>query len=734
MRKPPERRRLRVVIAVALLTIGTARFLPLLAGQVLITSLTPLCDQWHVNMPFAFLLAEALREGRLPVWTDRIGGGYPLLALGEAGVLYPPHLLLYRLLPPVTAYNVNVILAVLTAAACQYWLCRDLGRSRAASLLGGLAYAWSGFFVLHVATLHSAQAAAWIPLLLLCVRRGARAATPASWIGAGVVLAIQITTGYPQIVYYSALAAAFLAIWELGWGEDRGAPGGPAGKVVNGVGGALVVLAVALGLSAAHWLPGVELTRQSGRSGGISFERATEFSFPPANLLTFVAPYVHGNPATGGEMGFSERGHFWDNGYVGLIPLFLALYAAAYGLRRKGPIRFFVFLLLFSLLIVLGRHTPFFRVVWHVLPGMSYFRFPSRFMVIACLSLALLAAYGLDQLRARLLAAPGRDSRRRWAVLAGMLFAISFVDLWIYAARFHRFADAAAWLTPPKSARFLQTVASPSARYYAFGYAGVQLEATRRARGWKGDLGPYLEQKEVLAPNTGAFYGLSCFNFFGGLDTRRGTATYALLCDDRNTLGRTSTILESFPRTLALLGVTHVVTPYLLAIPGLREEMAVKTGNSKQPVRVYAVEDARPQIWIPDQARSVAGGREAFRTLLEARWSAIEGAPEFRNFSGEVLAWEAGPDWARARIRMRGTGVVIHNQRHYPGWRVLLDGEPAPLLRANYLMQGVAVPEGEHTLEFRFDSPSFRAGATISLLSMALLAAGCILTRLRGKR
>jgi hypothetical protein len=723
-----------VAIAVALLAIGAARFLPLLAGQVLILSLTPLCDQWHVNMPFAFILGEALREGRLPVWTDRIGGGYPLLALGEAGVLYPPHLLLYRLLPPVAAYNVNVILAVLTAAACQYWLCRDLGRSRAASLLGALAYAWSGFFVLHVATLHSAQAAAWIPLLLLCVRRGVRAATPAGWIGAGVVLAVQITTGYPQIVYYSALAALLLAIWELGWGEGRGAPGGPAGKVLNGVGGALVVLAVALGLAAAHWLPGVELTRQSGRSGGISFERATEFSFPPANLLTFVSPCVHGNPATGGEMGFSERGHFWDNGYVGLIPLMLALYAAACGVRRKGPIRFLVFLLLFSLLIVLGRHTPFFRAAWHALPGMSYFRFPSRFMVIADLCLALLAAYGLDQLRARLAPVSGRASRRRGAVLVGLLFAVSFVDLWLYTARFHRFADADAWLAPPKSARLLQTAASPSARYYTFGYAGVQLQAARRARGWKGDLGPYLEQKEVLAPNTGAFYGLSCFNFFGGLDTRRGTATYALLCDDRNTLGRTSTILESFPRTLALLGVSHVVTPYLLAIPGLREELAVETGNSRQPIRVYAVEGARPRIWIPDQARGVAGGREAFRTLLEARWSAIEGAPEFRNFSGEVLAWEAGPDWARARIRMRGTGVVIHNQRHYPGWRVLLDGEPAPLLRANYLMQGVAVPEGEHTLEFRFDSPSFRAGATISLLSVVLLAAGCILARLRGRR
>ncbi|MBI3946347.1 MAG: hypothetical protein HY321_10545, partial [Armatimonadetes bacterium] len=196
-------------------------FQPLLRGRVLLAGITPLCDQWHLNVPFAFLLSESLRAGRLPLWTDRIGGGYPLHALGEAGVLYPPHLLLYALLPPLLAYGVNTLLAIVVAHGSMYLFCRDLGRSRAASLLAGLAYSFSGYFVVHLPTLHSAQSAAWVPLLLLAVRRAVASHRPGARALVGVVLAIQITAGYPQVVYYSVVAAALWGAWECGGVEAR---------------------------------------------------------------------------------------------------------------------------------------------------------------------------------------------------------------------------------------------------------------------------------------------------------------------------------------------------------------------------------------------------------------------------------------------------------------------------------------------------------------------------------
>ena len=49
-----------------------------------------------------------------------------------------------------------------------------------------------------------------------------------------------------------------------------------------------------------------------------------------------------------------------------------------------------------------------------------------------------------------------------------------------------------------------------------------------------------------------------------------------------------------------------------------------------------------------------------------------------------------------------GPGIVVLHDVAYPGWRVLVDGKPAPILRANLIFRGVEVGAGHHTVEFGF--------------------------------
>jgi hypothetical protein len=69
--------------------------------------------------------------------------------------------------------------------------------------------------------------------------------------------------------------------------------------------------------------------------------------------------------------------------------------------------------------------------------------------------------------------------------------------------------------------------------------------------------------------------------------------------------------------------------------------------------------------------------------------------------------------------------VLLLNDKHHPAWKVTLDGAPAKLLRANYLMRGVHLPKGKHTVEFRFepDQGSIKISlAGFGLGALALLA------------
>jgi len=62
--------------------------------------------------------------------------------------------------------------------------------------------------------------------------------------------------------------------------------------------------------------------------------------------------------------------------------------------------------------------------------------------------------------------------------------------------------------------------------------------------------------------------------------------------------------------------------------------------------------------------------------------------------------------------------VLLLNDKYDPNWQVTVDGQPAALLRCNYLMRGVAVPAGAHRVEFQFAPP--RGPLYVSLAAIAL--------------
>jgi MYXO-CTERM domain-containing protein len=66
---------------------------------------------------------------------------------------------------------------------------------------------------------------------------------------------------------------------------------------------------------------------------------------------------------------------------------------------------------------------------------------------------------------------------------------------------------------------------------------------------------------------------------------------------------------------------------------------------------------------------------------------------------------------------------LVLSEGYYPGWRASIDGREAPVVRVNVMMRGVALPAGEHEIEFRFRSRSIEAGAALSLAGLALLVA-----------
>lgn len=75
--------------------------------------------------------------------------------------------------------------------------------------------------------------------------------------------------------------------------------------------------------------------------------------------------------------------------------------------------------------------------------------------------------------------------------------------------------------------------------------------------------------------------------------------------------------------------------------------------------------------------------------------------------------------------------LAVFSEIYYPvGWKAYIDGEKAEHFGVDYILRGMIVPEGEHTITFRYVPDSFYTGANISRIAsgiLILLLIGCIL-------
>ncbi len=72
-------------------------------------------------------------------------------------------------------------------------------------------------------------------------------------------------------------------------------------------------------------------------------------------------------------------------------------------------------------------------------------------------------------------------------------------------------------------------------------------------------------------------------------------------------------------------------------------------------------------------------------------------------------------------------GIAIFSEIYYPdGWQVTIDGQPATLARANYILRALHLPAGKHVIEMKFDPQSLHLTEGIAYGALVLLLIGVI--------
>ncbi|MBX7246929.1 MAG: hypothetical protein K1X53_15640 [Candidatus Sumerlaeaceae bacterium] len=442
--RPEVEKRYRLLVVLMCLLLSLGIHLPALGNKYFLFGTDTIAHDYIMHM---YGWQSITGSGLLPLWCPYLFCGFPFLASFALCPFYPSQWL-YLLVPFNTAFTLQYVLAVALAGILTTWWLRQIPLRRGVALWGGIAAMFSGHFLTltYAGHLQKMIAIAWAPLafgaaLQLCRMARQRGEHPGLSVGSAqrpvllfaLALGMQLLASHSQIFYATlsvcgaqALIVAVPLLVKAWVAPDHGllAPlrTPPARAVAWLVLRYGLVLFLGIGLSAVQMFPGWEMAGVSNRAHGVSFEEATETSYPPAEILEYGISRVFGDSVRDTPTPyFGSWGERIVSDYLGAPLLVLALVGLAISRRRY---RWFLGgLVLASIVVGLGFYTPLYKMLYASLPGFRSFRSPGTFMFLANFGLLALAAMGLeaiqDSMGARAEGSPNTRSKR-FGTVVGM--------------------------------------------------------------------------------------------------------------------------------------------------------------------------------------------------------------------------------------------------------------------------------------------------------------------------
>jgi len=356
-----------------------------------------------------YLKDALLKFHQVPFWFNPRLGGMPTIDALFGEMFYPFSLVINALLPVPQAISFGMIFHIFLAGFFFFLLLRRGFRVPAPlAFVGGVFYMLNPQFLSLIYPGHPGKmyVIAWLPFMVWQLKELAETQRFVHTILLGIAIGMSILTSQLQSTYF--------VMWGLGayavFASLRSVVHHEIGKASRIGFFFVIACVVGLGLGLIQLYPSFMYVRDAFSVRGVDrgFDYAASWSM---HWPEFFSLWV---PEFGNTLDYYWGGNAFklNSEYAGAIVAFLAVLSVIW---KSKPWRFFwLGVAAFAILFALGAETPFFSIIYWLVPEVKKFRAPSMVMFWFSFSIVLLASLFLKDFTAGELAEMNERRRKKW--------------------------------------------------------------------------------------------------------------------------------------------------------------------------------------------------------------------------------------------------------------------------------------------------------------------------------
>jgi len=672
-------------------------------------------DAYHLNLSLKYFLAQNLRQGKIPFWTNQLQGGYPLFSEGQIGTLFLPNLLFFKFLNFPDAYNLVFVFSLFLISSGFYLLLREFKVKALISLLLSLIFTFSGTISLRWVHINLIQSFSLTPLLCYVLIKYFNSKKKSLPLIATLVISQIIFAGHLQIVFISLFALFLFCVVYLILKKKS------LSEISINIVFLFFIIISGFILSLSQILPTFLLTQNSSRLLSLDYNIATSFPFTWAHLISYFTLYYFGSPKLGTYPPYSnDWGIFWENTpYLGW-PLFLLMFTSLIITIKKNFSKKLVFfgllLTIFFIFLALGKNSPFY-FIFSFFPFNS-FRTPSKYLLATNFFLVFTAGIIINNLYLSL-------KHQLSKIILIILLLFNIVILIKFTFNYQLFLNKDIVLSTPKSSNIIDN----NSLYLTLGQ-GNDWNDVFLNKGWltENSINNYLFFKNYLYQNSNLLFGKKIFNINTGTFKLRRPEYLKDLVEKNISLEDKKTIIidRKLQNLLEIIGIRYIISS--LPIQDDAYKLLTSLQNNKYKIFIYKDSQIGSELfYVPKKIKKITFLNEFTENYQDDKislsHSLIEDIPFAAITNNEKYSLSHIETYGN-NLKIKGSfknkTFFVLQQNYYPEWSVYIDGKRTSIYKTNLIHIGFFIPKGTHDIELRYENFYFKLGLVISFMYLLL--------------